>query len=173
MKYFGDNSDYHTALRRSGYDPRPVTYRMLHEDAAGMGLSDEFFAVSGIDPDAPVKCNCNFDAGHESQCHLVAAHELRIRLRLEEHCVSGKRHHWHQTSTNPWTAACCHCKKERAMEVNINTYPPDCEKELKLIAGTLFTKTDRRCLECGARIVLTNQPGICGGCGQDLKGGNE
>jgi hypothetical protein len=62
-------------------DPNPITYRMLHEDAAGYGLAPEFFTVSGIDPDAPVTCNCKFDEGHEAHCNLVAAHELRAKMR--------------------------------------------------------------------------------------------
>lgn len=62
-------------------EPLPITYRMLHEDAAGMGLCDEFFAVSGIDPDAVVKCSCHFDAGHEPHCDIVAARELRVKRR--------------------------------------------------------------------------------------------
>lgn len=65
-------------------DPNPITYRMLHEDAAGMGLTSEFFTVSGINPDAVVKCNCQWDAGHEAHCDLVAAHDLGIRLRPKE-----------------------------------------------------------------------------------------
>ena len=31
---------------------RIKTNRQAHEEAAGMGLCDEFFSVSGIDPDA-------------------------------------------------------------------------------------------------------------------------
>ena len=63
-------------------DPNPITYRMLHEEAAGMGLCAEFFRISGIDPDAPVRCNCDFDEGHEAGCDLVAAHDLRRRSRM-------------------------------------------------------------------------------------------
>jgi len=62
-------------------EPTPITYRMLHEDAAGMGLCGEFFAVSGIDPDAIVSCNCNWDSGHEMRCDIVAANALQSRLR--------------------------------------------------------------------------------------------
>jgi hypothetical protein len=58
-------------------EPTPVTYRMLHEDAAGMGLCAQFFHISGIDPDAPVVCNCEWDEGHEQTCDLVAANDLR------------------------------------------------------------------------------------------------
>jgi hypothetical protein len=54
-------------------EPTPITYRMLHDHAAGMGLSAEFF---GIDPDAPVVCNCNWDEGHEPSCDIVAANRL-------------------------------------------------------------------------------------------------
>ena len=80
MRFFADNSDYKQATRRL-VDPNPITYRMLHEDAAGMGLCTEFFTVSGIDPDAAVTCNCTiFDMGHEATCDLVAAHDLRARL---------------------------------------------------------------------------------------------
>lgn len=61
-------------------EPNPITYRMLHEEAAGMGLCEEFFTVSGINPDAPVTCNCNFDAGHEAFCDIVAAYELRKKI---------------------------------------------------------------------------------------------
>jgi hypothetical protein len=57
-------------------EPTPVTYRMLHEDAAGMGLCDEFFEINHIDPDAIVTCNCNWDAGHEATCDMVAANRL-------------------------------------------------------------------------------------------------
>lgn len=60
-------------------DPNPITYRMLHDDAAGMDLCPEFFAISNIDPDATVTCNCNWDAGHEPHCNIVAAIELRRR----------------------------------------------------------------------------------------------
>ena len=68
-------------LQDSGYmnniqEGCPITYRELHEEAAGMGLSDEFFKVSNINPDAPVKCNCKFDGGHEPTCDIVTAHEL-------------------------------------------------------------------------------------------------
>lgn len=78
MRFFSDNSDYKQAVRRlSENDPNPITYRTLHEEAAGMGLCEEFFKISGIEPDTPVRCNCKFDAGHESHCDLVAAHELR------------------------------------------------------------------------------------------------
>lgn len=58
-------------------EPNPITYRMLHEDAAGMGLCPEFFEISGIDPEAPVVCNCKWDAGHEPTCDIVAAMKLR------------------------------------------------------------------------------------------------
>lgn len=54
----------------------PITYRDLHEEAAGMSLCDEFFQVSNINPDAPVKCNCKWDGGHESTCDIVAANVL-------------------------------------------------------------------------------------------------
>lgn len=57
-------------------EPRPVTYRMMHEYCAGMGLCPEFFTISGIDPDAMVKCNCNWDLGHEPHCDIVTAHEV-------------------------------------------------------------------------------------------------
>lgn len=60
-------------------DPNPITYRMLHEDAAGMGLCPEFFTISNIDPEAAVTCNCNWDAGHEPNCDMVAVFELRRR----------------------------------------------------------------------------------------------
>jgi len=33
--------------------PRPKTNREVHEEAAGVGLCIEFFALNGIDPDAP------------------------------------------------------------------------------------------------------------------------
>lgn len=35
--------------------------RECHEEAAGMGLEDSFFAVCKIDPEAP--CVCEADAG--------------------------------------------------------------------------------------------------------------
>jgi hypothetical protein len=57
----------------------PITYRDLHEEAAGMGLEARFFTISGIDPDAAVKCNCAFDAGHESHCDIVLANEILRR----------------------------------------------------------------------------------------------
>lgn len=38
-----------------------------------MGLDISFFKVSGIDPDAPVKCNCNAANGHGEACDLVFA----------------------------------------------------------------------------------------------------
>ena len=62
-------------------EPTPITYRMLHEHAAGMALSAEFFEISGIDPDAPVVCNCNWDGGHEPTCDIVAANELLMGKR--------------------------------------------------------------------------------------------
>lgn len=40
----------------------PITYRMLGRVAAN--------------PDAPVKCNCVFDEGHEPTCDIVAAHNF-------------------------------------------------------------------------------------------------
>lgn len=61
-------------------EPNPITYRMLHEEAAGMPLCLEFFTISGINPDAPVTCNCNFDEGHEASCDIVAVWELRKKL---------------------------------------------------------------------------------------------
>lgn len=61
-------------------EPNPITYRMLHEEAAGMGLCPEFFTISGINPDAPVTCNCNFEEGHEPTCDMVAAFELRKKM---------------------------------------------------------------------------------------------
>lgn len=81
MRFFADNTDYRRAVKNRSSAAAPITYRMLHEDAAGMGLCAEFFAVSGIDPEAPVKCNCAFDEGHEAHCDLVAANELLRRLR--------------------------------------------------------------------------------------------
>ena len=64
-------------------EPTPITYRMLHEDAAGMPLSQGFFLLSGIDPDAPVKCNCAFDVGHQAWCDIVEAHKLRMKMNRE------------------------------------------------------------------------------------------
>jgi hypothetical protein len=61
-------------------DPAPITYRQLHEHAAGMGLCDEFFTTSGIDPDAPVTCSCSFNTGHEPWCDLVYAQHVRREL---------------------------------------------------------------------------------------------
>lgn len=81
MKFFSDNSDYRAALRGTArIEPRPITYRMLHEDAAGMGLCADFFRISNINPDAIVTCNCAFDGGHQPHCDIVAANELRARL---------------------------------------------------------------------------------------------
>lgn len=57
-------------------ETNPVTYRMLHEDAAGQGLCAEFFAVSDINPDAVVRCNCNWSGRHESTCDIVAANRI-------------------------------------------------------------------------------------------------
>jgi hypothetical protein len=59
-------------------EPNPITYRMLHEHVAGMGLCPEFFTVSGINPDAAVVCNCAFNEGHEPSCDIVAAMNLRM-----------------------------------------------------------------------------------------------
>lgn len=39
----------------------PVTYRML--------------GIESDTPDAAVRCNCLWDGGHESTCHVVAAHK--------------------------------------------------------------------------------------------------
>ncbi len=58
---------------------RPITNRDLHEDAAGMGLGPEFFALNNIDPDAAVVCNCTWDLGHEATCNIVAANALLAR----------------------------------------------------------------------------------------------
>lgn len=59
------------------YDPNPITYRQLHEHLAGYALTEEFFKLSNINPDAPVTCNCNWDEGHEAHCDIVLAHDLR------------------------------------------------------------------------------------------------
>lgn len=74
----GDSADRRTegSLHRDGSAARPITYRDLHEEAAGMGLCADFFKVSNINPDAPVECNCKWDAGHEPTCDIVAAHAL-------------------------------------------------------------------------------------------------
>ena len=85
MRFFADNSDYRQAIRDGGAkmpEPNPITYRMLHEEAAGMGLCAEFFQISGINPDAPVVCNCKFDQGHEPTCDLVSANDLRRERAL-------------------------------------------------------------------------------------------
>lgn len=66
-------------------DPNPITYRMLHEYAAGMGLCAEFFTVSGID-------NCNFDEGHEAHCDIVTAYEIRRQRRAPETAPEGPEH---------------------------------------------------------------------------------
>jgi hypothetical protein len=58
---------------------RPVTYRELHEDAAGMGLDESFFAVSKIDPNVAVKCNCDWDEGHHANCDMVAANRILMQ----------------------------------------------------------------------------------------------
>ncbi|MEI6177665.1 MAG: hypothetical protein WCS43_12295 [Verrucomicrobiota bacterium] len=63
--------------------PLAVTYRELHEDAAGMGLDDSFFAVSKIDPNAAVKCNCAWDEGHEGHCDIVAANRILMSRQNE------------------------------------------------------------------------------------------
>ena len=55
---------------------KTVTYRMFHEAAAGTDLCDEFFMVTGIEPDVPVKCNCTWDDGHGERCDIVVANEL-------------------------------------------------------------------------------------------------
>lgn len=56
-------------------EPTPITYRMLHEHFAGYGLNETFFTLSKIDPDAIVRCNCNFDNGHEINCDIVGANQ--------------------------------------------------------------------------------------------------
>lgn len=61
----------------------PITNRMLHEHAAGMGICNEFFIINGIDPDAEVKCNCKWDAGHEAHCAIVQAHEMIASAHME------------------------------------------------------------------------------------------
>lgn len=68
----------------SGSAACPITYRDLHEEAAGMGLCDDFFKVSNINPDDPVKCNCKWDAGHEPTCDIVAAHALLAKRQNTE-----------------------------------------------------------------------------------------
>jgi hypothetical protein len=65
-----------TPIENTAALPSAVTYRELHEDAAGMGLDDSFFAVSKIDPNAAVKCNCAWDEGHEGHCDIVAANRI-------------------------------------------------------------------------------------------------
>lgn len=62
---------------------RPVSYRMLHEDAAGMPLDEMFFKIAGVSPDAPVECNCEFNQGHESHCLIAQAHELLAKMNSE------------------------------------------------------------------------------------------
>lgn len=57
-------------------EPNPVTYRELHEYCAGYGLEHTFFEISGIDPEAPVRCNCKFDSGHEPHCDIVLANRI-------------------------------------------------------------------------------------------------
>jgi len=59
--------------------PFAVTYCELHEEAAGMGLDDSFFAISNIDPNAAVKCNCAWNEGHEEHCDIVTANRLLMR----------------------------------------------------------------------------------------------
>jgi|SRR6185312_101426 len=71
-------------------ETNPITYRMLHEAAAGMGLCDDFFAISGIDPHAAVKCNCSWDYGHEPTCDIVAAHELLTKIQAAIAKVEGR-----------------------------------------------------------------------------------
>lgn len=88
MRFFADNSDYRAAKRNQ--QQSPVTERMLHEDAAGMGLDDLFFAISGINPDAPVKCTCKWDdEGHEPHCDIVAANKLLFKAAKPQ---DGKAH---------------------------------------------------------------------------------
>jgi hypothetical protein len=58
----------------------PITYRMLHEYTAGMGLEEIFFTISNIDPDVVVKCNCKWDEGHEPHCDIVSANKLVMSL---------------------------------------------------------------------------------------------
>jgi len=57
----------------SPVDPSPITYRIL--------LSDAEIRARGLDPSAPVTCNCHFDEGHEATCDLVAAHAYRARCK--------------------------------------------------------------------------------------------
>ena len=64
--------------------PLAVTYRELHEDAAGMGFDAAFFAVSKIDPDAAVKCNCDWDEGHHANCDIVAANRILMQRQKPE-----------------------------------------------------------------------------------------
>lgn len=60
-----------------------ITYRDLHEDAAGYRISDEFFTRSGINPAAVVVCNCKWDGGHQAICDIVAAHALLLKRRAD------------------------------------------------------------------------------------------
>jgi hypothetical protein len=64
--------------------PLAVTYRELHEDAAGMGIDDSFFAVSKIDPNAAVKCNCDWDEGHHANCDIVAANRILMSRQNDQ-----------------------------------------------------------------------------------------
>ncbi len=57
-----------------------ITYRILHEHFAGMGLCDQFFTINKINPDEIVKCNCNFDEGHEPNCDIVTANQILMSL---------------------------------------------------------------------------------------------
>lgn len=53
-----------------------LTYRELHEEVAGMGLDSLFFSSSGIDPNAVVKCNCEWNDGHHENCDIVMANRI-------------------------------------------------------------------------------------------------
>ena len=70
-------------------EPTPVTYRMLYETANGGPLLERFYYVHNIDPNAIVKCNCNFDEGHETTCDLVKANTLIIKLT--KHCERSEQ----------------------------------------------------------------------------------
>lgn len=75
-------------------EPNPITYRMLHNAAAGYTLSEEFFTTNNIDPNAIVKCNCNFYEGHENWCDIVSAHNLiKAPIGSADYCFYCQSYH--------------------------------------------------------------------------------
>ena len=79
-----------------------MTNREAHEKAAGMGLCNEFFAVSGIDPDAEYK-----------EAQQEAVEDLQTATNFEAVAVVAAREikESSQKSYNRQNTPCSDCEK--------------------------------------------------------------